>query len=367
MATLKNTTFANLILPSGSTAERPGSPVNGMMRYNSTMNLLEHYRDGQWQPITGISKGTVGSGGQEIRFSGASGNRASNGIVHMFTSVGNHTFVPTFTGTVEVLIVAGGGSGGTHWGGGGGGGGIIYNRAYPVSAGSSYPLTVGAGAAAATYPNRGNEGGSSAFNGVTATGGGGGGSWDGNGQRPGGSGGGGANGSGQGSRFRYEGGDGISGQGFPGGSGVRFNQQGDNTHFSGSGGGAGGPGISGSENAHDGIVNDGGPGAASDILGEVFYWGGGGSGCAHLGNGRRGPAGGVGGGGGSNWYHGGPRHPGSQHYGIGGGQALNNGQAGVSIQQAGAGGANTGAGSGGSNYGNAGGRQGGSGIVIVRY
>ena len=179
MAVLQNTTFSNLILPSGSTADRPGSPVNGMLRYNTTMNLLEHYRDGNWSPITGVSKGTVGTGGQEIRYVGNNGNRASNGITHMFTTVGNHTFTPTFTGTVEILVVAGGGSGGTHWGGAGGGGGVIYNRAFPVTAGTGYPVTVGAGAVAGAYPQRGNRGGNSVFSSVTSQGGGAGGSWDG--------------------------------------------------------------------------------------------------------------------------------------------------------------------------------------------
>ena len=224
MAILKNTTFGNVVLPDGSTAERPGSPTNGMLRYNTSQGLLEFYNGG-WRPVTGVAKGTIGSGGNEIRWAGSHGSRANGGIVHMFTSTGGHTFVPTFTGTVEVLIVGGGASGGSHWGGGGGGGAMIYNRSYPVSAGSSYPITVGGGGSAPSYPNRGNNGGNSIFNGVTAVGGGAGGSWDGNNALPGGSGGGGATGSAQGSRFRYEGGLGnYSGQGYPGGSGVRYNQ-----------------------------------------------------------------------------------------------------------------------------------------------
>ena len=367
MAQLQNTSFANLVLPEGSTAQRPGSPVAGMTRYNTTLNLVEFYDNG-WRPVTGISKGTIGTGGQSVRYAGNSSSSQSGSIAHMFTSVGNHTFTPTFTGTVEVLIVAGGGSGGSHWGGGGGGGGVIHNRAYPVSAGQGISVTVGGGAGRPTFPARGNIGGNSVFGATTANGGGGGGSWDGDNADAGGSGGGGANGSGDGSRFRYLGGYGITGQGFPGGSGVRFNAQTDNTHASGGAGGAGGPGKSGPDSAYRGMVADGGPGAASDIMGETLYWGGGGSGTAHLGNGRRGPAGGIGGGGGSNFLHGGPRHPTAQHYGVGGGKALNEGGRGVSIQESGNGGANTGGGGGGHNYQYAGlGGAGGSGIVIVRY
>lgn len=369
MAQLQDTTFANLVLPEGTTAQRPGSPVAGMTRYNTSLNLIEFYDNG-WRPVTGISKGTLGSGGQSIRYAGNSSSSQSGSIAHLFTTVGNHTFTPTFTGTVEVLIVAGGGSGGSHWGAGGGGGGVLHSRVYPVTNGSGINVTVGNFGARPSYPNKGNEGGNSIFGALTATGGGGGASWNGASQTPdnGGSGGGGGTGDGRGSRERYLGGYGITGQGFPGGSGVRFNAQGENTHYSGAGGGAGGPGFSGPDNAYHGQVSDGGAGMACDIMGEPLYWGGGGSGTAHLGNGRRGPAGGIGGGGGSNFYHGGPRHPTAQHYGIGGGKALNNGQAGQSIQHSGNGGTNTGGGGGGANYGNSGvGQQGGSGIVIVRY
>lgn len=367
MAQLQDTTFANLVLPEGTTAQRPGSPVAGMTRYNTSLNLIEFYDNG-WRPVTGISKGTLGSGGQSIRYAGNSSSSQSGSIAHLFTTVGNHTFTPTFTGTVEVLIVAGGGSGGSHWGGGGGGGGVIHSRSYPVTNGSGINVTVGGGAARPTFPAKGTAGGNSVFGGTTANGGGGGGSWDGSGADAGGSGGGGPNGSGRGSRERYLGGYGITGQGFPGGSGVRFNAQTDNTHASGAGGGAGGPGMSGPDNAFHGQVSDGGPGRASDIMGEPLYWGGGGSGTAHLGNGRRGPSGGIGGGGGSNFYHGGPRHPGAQHYGIGGGKALNDGQNGISTTHSGNGGTNTGGGGGGTNYQYAGvGATGGSGIVIVRY
>ena len=369
MATLKNSSFTNLTLPSGTTAQRPGSPSAGMLRYNTDINYLEFYNGSSWFPVTGTSKGTVGTGGDSIRWVGNDASRSSGGIIHVFTTVGSSTFTPTFTGNIEVLVVAGGGSGGSHWGGGGGGGGVIYNRAFPVSAGSPYSVTVGGGASRPSFPSAGNQGGNSVFSTLTAIGGGAGGSWNGDQARQsGGSGGGGPNGDANGSRFRYTGGPGTSGQGFRGGLGVRFNQQTDNTHMGGGGGGAGGPGMDASDNAYDGRLNHGGPGAASDIMGHTLYWGGGGGSTAHLGNGRTAAAGGIGGGGGSGIYHGGPRHPGDQRYGPGGGQAINAGGAATSIQASGNGGTNTGGGGGGSNYQYDGlGATGGSGIVVIRY
>ena len=46
MAILQSTTVAatgNLQLASGTTAQRPPSPVNGMLRYNTTISKLEIY------------------------------------------------------------------------------------------------------------------------------------------------------------------------------------------------------------------------------------------------------------------------------------------------------------------------------------
>jgi len=139
MAILTNTTFnsqSDINLPSGTTAERPGSPVAGMIRFNTTVNVLEFFNGTGWQIVTGFSRGSVGAGGQSIQY-------RNGGVVHVYTSVGSHTFTPAFTGNVEVLVVAGGGGGGSHHGGGGGGGGVIINRSFPVSSGTSYPVTVG--------------------------------------------------------------------------------------------------------------------------------------------------------------------------------------------------------------------------------
>jgi hypothetical protein len=55
MATLKNTTIndsGHLTLPSGTTAQRPGSPADGMLRYNTTTNAVELYYGGSWSNVT---------------------------------------------------------------------------------------------------------------------------------------------------------------------------------------------------------------------------------------------------------------------------------------------------------------------------
>jgi hypothetical protein len=44
-------------MPAGTTAQRSGSPVNGMLRYNSELDSFEGYADGAWGGISGAQAG----------------------------------------------------------------------------------------------------------------------------------------------------------------------------------------------------------------------------------------------------------------------------------------------------------------------
>src|SRR5210317_1809224 len=104
MADLKNTIINDtgfLTLPVGRTAQRP-TPANGMIRVNNSNNLMKFYDSGGWRPITGVSKGSIGSGGQSILYNASHGGK-HGGVIHIFTTTGNHTFTPAFSGTVEVM------------------------------------------------------------------------------------------------------------------------------------------------------------------------------------------------------------------------------------------------------------------------
>lgn len=48
---IPNTATGYFQLPAGTTAQRPGSPANGYIRYNTTLGALESYVQGSWQPI----------------------------------------------------------------------------------------------------------------------------------------------------------------------------------------------------------------------------------------------------------------------------------------------------------------------------
>ena len=255
-------------LPKGTTAQRPNSPADGMLRYNSTLDFTEEYRNGQWRALSNVLSVTGGT----ITTSGSY-------TIHTFTSSG--TFVVdggSLTG-VDYLVVAGGGGGGSRRAGGGGGGGMVNATNQSIAAGT-YTITIGAGGAGATTDTaNGVVGGNTALGSIQTCNGGG---YGGGQAQTGGSG-----GSGGGGSDGYAGGSGTSGQGNSGGG----------SSGSSGGGGGGGKGSAGETGGTDG-TNQGGDGGGGLTLAysgsSVAYAGGGGGGS------RDGQAAGTGASGGGN-------------------------------------------------------------------
>jgi hypothetical protein len=52
-----------LLISKGTTAQRPASPVNGQIRYNTTTSQFEGYQGGAWGQLGG---GATGGGGDEV-------------------------------------------------------------------------------------------------------------------------------------------------------------------------------------------------------------------------------------------------------------------------------------------------------------
>ena len=95
MATLKNTTIDDtgfLNLPSGNTLQRPASPVNGAMRYNSQTGFAEVYTNNLWSiigapppSISSVSPNSYsGAANTVITINGA--NFTSDAIVYFITN-----------------------------------------------------------------------------------------------------------------------------------------------------------------------------------------------------------------------------------------------------------------------------------------
>ena len=55
-------------LPSGTTAQRPGSPTNGDLRYNSTEHEVEAYKNGGWANVGSGQGATGGDDGDNAVF-----------------------------------------------------------------------------------------------------------------------------------------------------------------------------------------------------------------------------------------------------------------------------------------------------------
>jgi hypothetical protein len=332
MAQLRNTSIddtGNLSLPSGTTAQRPASPQQGMIRYNTTLNDTEYYDGTAWRSIA--DTGVEATGGTII-------DTEIGGVayrIHQFIATGNSTFTVTKGGEVEYLIVAGGGGGAGTIGGGGGAGGLLSGTTTVTP--QSYTITVGSGGQGGLNWNNttsqfGSSGTNSSALGFTAIGGGGGGSHTGaNGQPTGGLGG----GSGGGAGAAATGASGTAGQGNNGGGGGGNN-----------GGGGGGAGSSGQAGIDGVKAGDGGQGLLSTMTGASTFYAGGGGGGTRAGSGVFG-LGGLGGGGNGgvpDTYK--QANDGEKNKGSGGG-----------------GGGHTGASAGNLRTGG----DGGSGIVILRY
>lgn len=169
------------------------------------------------------------------------------------------------------MVLGGGGGGGGYGGGGGGGGGYIFTSS-ALSAGTNFPVTVGAGGSGGTNGTTGGAGSPSTFNGLTAVGGGGGGSnWNSPTPGPAGaSGGSGGGGSGTSNVLNNggSGGSGTAGQGNSGGSGSNSGTN-PGSPLGGGGGGAGGGGYNGNQFYNEG--GQGGIGATNTLLAAIPY------------------------------------------------------------------------------------------------
>jgi hypothetical protein len=232
------------IPPTGTTAQRPSSPVAGTTRYNTTFSAYEIYNGTAWLPL----------------------------------SIGNYNYSASY------LIVAGGAGGGAFFSGGGGGAGGLLTGTTTLTIGTTYSFVVGAGGAGGSPVGNGQgaSGNNSTGFSLTTIAGGGGGTTNIFNGLSGGSGGGG------GGDAISTPGAGTSGQGNAGGTGG-FNS---GNYPGGGGGGAGAVGQNAPNNTTSG---NGGVGLSSSITGSsVFYAGGGG---ASTQSGGTGGTGGNGGGG----------------------------------------------------------------------
>ena len=94
---------SSLTIPSGTTAQRDGSPAVGMFRHNSTLNQFEGYNNGAWGAIGG-GAGATGGGTDEVFFESDQAVTTN----YTFSSGKNaHTVSPTINSGVTVTVPSG--------------------------------------------------------------------------------------------------------------------------------------------------------------------------------------------------------------------------------------------------------------------
>lgn len=208
-------------------------------------------------------------------------NASNTDNTHDWSNGGN--LVPNYVNGVDYVAIAGGGAGGgADLGGGGGAGGYRAANGYAVTSGASVTITVGAAGVGTNTVSYGTNGGDTAFDVLTSTGGGAGGTDGAN--NPGKNGG---SGGGAGSNVAGSGGTGVAGQGFAGGNEVGA---GSTTAAQGGGGGSSQVGANGNG---AGTGGKGGDGTTSSITGTPVTRAGGGGGGAWSGTGGGAGSGGA--------------------------------------------------------------------------
>ncbi|MDG0817663.1 tail fiber domain-containing protein [Bdellovibrio svalbardensis] len=144
-----------LRMPNGTTAQQPASPLNGMLRYNTTTNFAEIYQSGAWVSLTtsaGGSNVTTNSSGAVIVAAGGTDQNVT--LQSSGTGVVTSPSVMTITNATAstasnngALVV----SGGVGIGGNINAGGNIYSSGSVSAATSMYtPIIYGSSAASGT-------------------------------------------------------------------------------------------------------------------------------------------------------------------------------------------------------------------------
>jgi hypothetical protein len=49
----------SVVVPIGTTAQRPSNPEDGMIRYNTTANVFENYENGSWAPVRRFAPASI--------------------------------------------------------------------------------------------------------------------------------------------------------------------------------------------------------------------------------------------------------------------------------------------------------------------
>ena len=177
-----------ILVPTGSSAQRPAAVTAGYIRFNTTLGSLESANGTAWANVGSGSSSTYDANTISVGYFaipqgtiaqrpanpplGAQRWNTSNGCYEVYTSNGWYIVAGGYT--ISYLVAAGGGGGGAFYGGGGGAGGLLTGN-FQVTVGVAYSISIGAGGAGQAGSGQGSTGTNSVLSSSTSLGGGGGG------------------------------------------------------------------------------------------------------------------------------------------------------------------------------------------------
>jgi len=94
---------SSVTIPSGTTAQRDGSPAVGMLRHNTTLNQFEGYNNGTWGAIGG-GAGATGGGTDEVFFES---DQTATTSYTLTANKNAHTVSPTINSGVTITVPSG--------------------------------------------------------------------------------------------------------------------------------------------------------------------------------------------------------------------------------------------------------------------
>ena len=94
---------SSLTIPTGTTAQRDGSPAVGMFRHNSTLNQFEGYNNGAWGAIGG-GAGATGGGTDEVFFEN---DQTATTSYSLTANKNAHSVSPTINNGVAITVPSG--------------------------------------------------------------------------------------------------------------------------------------------------------------------------------------------------------------------------------------------------------------------
>ena len=94
---------SSLLIPRDATGNRPVAAVNGMIRYNNTVNKFEVYENGQWTNYASSASAAAAGANGAVQFSNGSGGFLADAVNYVWDNAGKRLGLGTATPTAGTI------------------------------------------------------------------------------------------------------------------------------------------------------------------------------------------------------------------------------------------------------------------------